>query len=138
MIYLKNAAAGDALYAKVKSQLLTSDTTVSRLDIVPTTGGFNAGTDKLQFTSTDAQLTAYPSQNLYRVTSTRWQVTFDLIKQNATTGETLYTDTQTKIWATNGYGRFAVVVDLPSAARDNELYRIELTNFGTTTIQPYS
>lgn len=138
LIYLKNAAAGDALYAKVKSQLLTSDTTVSRLDIVPTTGGFNAGTDKLQFTSTDAQLTAYPSQNLYRVTSTRWQVTFDLIKQNATTGETLYTDTQTKIWATNGYGRFAVVVDLPSAARDNELYRIELTNFGTTTIQPYS
>lgn len=136
LIYLKDAAAGDKLYSKVKSQLSTSDTTVSRLDIVPTTGEFNTGTAKLQFTSTDAQLTAYPSQNLYRVTSTRWQVTFNLIKQNATTGETLYSDTQTKIWAASGYGKFVVVVDLPSVAQDNELYRIELTDFGTTTIQP--
>ena len=138
LIYLKDSTAGDKLYSKVKSQLSASDTTVSRLDIVPTTGTFNAGTAVLQFTSSDAQLTAYPSQNLYRVTSTRWQVTFDLIKQNATTGETLYTDTQTKIWAASGYGKFVVVVDLPSAAQDNELYRIELTDFGTTTIQPYS
>lgn len=135
LIYLKDSAAGDKLYNKVKSQLSASDTTVSRLDIVPTTGTFNTGVAVLQFTSTDAQLTGYPSQNLYRVTTLRWQVTFNLIKQNATTGETLYSGTQTKIWATSGTGRYVVTVDLPSVAQDNELYRIELTDFGTTQIQ---
>lgn len=135
LICLKDSAAGDKLYYKVKSQLSASDTTVSRLDIVPTTGTFNTGVAVLQFTSTDTQLTAYPSQNLYRVTTLRWQVTFNLIKQNATTGETLYSSTQTKIWAASGTGRYVVTVDLPSVTQDNELYRIELTDFGTTQIQ---
>lgn len=124
------------LYTKVASSLTSLDTNVYDIQLMPTSGTLNAGATTLSYTTTDTVLVSYPSYNQYRVTAPRWTVYYTVKVINQNTGLQINSWTDSGTWVVNGTGRYNVSIPLNTTAQDNYLYRVELTNFGSTTIAP--
>lgn len=135
LIYPTSAGL-QSLYTRIAPYLSNTDTSCYDVQLMPSNGTVTAGLSTINYVTTDTIVTAYPSYSQYRVTTARWNVSYTVKVINQSTNAQVETFTGSGTWAINGTGRYYVSIPLNSVAKDNHLYRVELTSFGNTTVEP--